>query len=191
MKKSLAEYHTLIDLFEEFRELIKPKVINGVPDFTAVAMERQHGGLRLLQNRLGTIEISNWDISKQVDYHVVRAEMNGVEFDHSVLKQWSRDPGFYNLSDGIYPRLLVHHSRSLYDWGLYEPSVPLSTNDQKDFKVKLKAIPELFNQAKFNLIDAVPDLAEIAIRVKEKDIQLLESFMKEFSVHHSELLPLV
>ena len=85
MKKSLAEYHTLIDLFEEFRELIKPKVINGVPDFTAVAMERQHSGLRLLQNRLGTIEISNWDISKQVDYHVVRAEMNGVEFDHSVL----------------------------------------------------------------------------------------------------------
>ena len=191
MKKSLTEYHTLIDLFEEFRELIKPNVINGVPDFTAVAMERQHNGLRLLHNRLGTIEISNWDISKQVDYHVVRAEMNGVEFDHSVLKQWSRDPGFYNLSDGIYPRLLVHHSRSLSDWGLYEPSVPLSTKDQEDFKIKLKAIPELFNQAKFNLTDAVPDLAEIAIRVKEKDIQLLESFMKDFSVHHSELLPIV
>ena len=180
MKKSLAEYHTLIDLFEEFREHLKPKVINGVPDFTAAAMEKQHSGLKLLQNRLGTIDISNWDIPKQVDYHVVRAEMNGVEFDHSVLKQWSRDPGFYNLTDGIYPRLLVHHSRSLSDWGLYEPAVPLSTKDQEDFKVKLKAVPELFNQAKINLTDAVPELAEIAIRVKEKDIQLLENFKREF-----------
>ena len=191
MKKSLAEYHTLIDLFDEFREHIKPKVLNGVPDFTTAAMEKQHSGLKLLQNRLGTIEISNWDIQKQVDYHVVRAEMNGVDFDHRVLKQWSRDPGFYNLTDGIYPRLLVHHSRSLSDWGLYEPAVPLSTKDQEDFKVKLKAVSKLFNQAKINLTDAVPELAEISIRIKEKDIQLLENFKREFVDHHPGLVPFV
>ena len=168
MKKSLTEYHSLIDLFEEFREYIKPKVINGLPDFTTAAMEKQYSCLKLLQERLRNIQISDWDIPKQVDYHVVRAEMNGVEFDHRVLKQWSRDPGFYNLTDGIYPRLLVHHSRSLSDWGLYEPAVPLSTKDQEDFKVKLKAVSKLFNQAKINLTDAVPELAEIAIRVKER-----------------------
>ena len=191
MKKSLTEYHSLIDLFEEFREYIKPKVINGLPDFTTAAMEKQYSCLKLLQERLRNIQISDWDIPKQVDYHVLRAEMNGVEFDHRVLKQWSRDPGFYNLTDGIYPRLLVHHSRSLSNWGLYEPELPLSIKDQEDFKIKLKAIPKLFDQAKFNLTDAVPELAEIAIRVKEKDIQLLEGFMKDFLNHHQELVPIV
>ena len=55
----------------------------------------------------------------------------------------------------------------------------------------MKAIPKLFDQAKFNLTDAVPELAEIAIRVKEKDIQLLEGFMKDFLNHHQELVPIV
>ncbi|SVA07723.1 uncharacterized protein METZ01_LOCUS60577, partial [marine metagenome] len=90
MNKSLAEYYSLVDLFEEFREHIKPKVINGLPDFTTAAMEKQYSGLILLQERLRDIEISDWDIPNQVDYHVLRSEMNGVEFDHSVLKQWSR-----------------------------------------------------------------------------------------------------
>ena len=176
MNKSLSDYHSLIDLFEEFRENIKPVVINGLPDFTTSTMENQYNDLKLLQERFGNIQISDWDVSKQVDYHVLRSEMNGVEFDHRVLKQWSRDPGFYNLTDGIYPRLLVHHSRSLSDWGLYEPEFPLPTKDYEDFKTKLKVIPKLFDQAKHNLTNAVPELAEIAIRVKEKDIQLLDGF---------------
>ena len=52
-------------------------------------------------------------------------------------------------------------------------------------------IPKLFDQAKSNLTDAVPELAEIAIRIKEKDIQLLEGFMKDFINHHPELVPIV
>jgi len=189
--KSLSEYHSLIDLFDEFREHIKPVVINGLPDFTTSAMENQYNDLKLLQERLRNIQISDWDVSKQVDYHVLRSEMNGVEFDHRVLKQWSRDPGFYNLTDGIYPRLLVHHSRSLSDWGLYEPEFPLPKKDYEDFKTKLKVIPKLFDQAKHNLTNAAPELAEIAIRVKEKDIQLLDGFKNEFLHHHQELVSIV
>ena len=188
MAKNVEGYNDLIDLFIEFRELIKPNVINGVPDFTKSAMEKQFDNLKILQDRLSKIDLYSWNIKQKVDYHVLRSEMNGVEFDHRVLKQWSRDPGFYNLSDGIYPRLLVHHSKSLSNWGLYEPSFPLSLKDQKDFRVKLESIPFLFTQAKSNLTEAVPDLAEIAIRVKEKDIQLLEGFKKDFSLHHPYLL---
>jgi len=112
MKKT-SNYSCLVDLFNEFREFIKPNVVDGVPDFTAAAMEKQYEGLKLLQKHLAAIDISGWRIGQQVDYQVVRAEMNGVEFDHRILRQWARDPGFYNLTDGIYPRLLVHHSRSL------------------------------------------------------------------------------
>jgi len=147
--------------------------------------------LKLLQKRLAAIDISDWMVARQVDYQVVRAEMNGVEFDHRVLRQWARDPGFYNLTDGIYPRLLVHHSRSLSNWGLYKPEVPLSQEGADDFRVKLQAVPKLFAQAKINLTEAAGDLATIAIRVKEKDIQLLNSFKDQFTTPHPELLPYV
>jgi len=191
MKRSSEGYADLVSLFEEFREFIKPSVVDGVPDFTAAAMAEQYRGLRLFQERLADIDISNWSMSQQVDYHVVRAEMNGVEFDHRVLRQWARDPGFYNLTDGIYPRLLVHHSRSLSDWGLYKPEVPLSEDGIFNFRMKLQAVPKLFAQAKANLTEAAGDLATIAIRVKEKDIQLLNEFAVQFAEHHPELVPYV
>ena len=184
----MNNYADLVSLYEEFREFIKPTVRDGVPDFTAATMSRQYGDLKELQGRLQAIDITRWPVEQQVDYHVVRAEMNGVEFDHRVLRQWARDPGFYNLTDGIYPRLLVHHSRSLSNWGLFEPVVPMSAAGVEDFRMKLQAVPKLFHQAKTNLIEAVGDLARIAIRVKEKDIQMLERFAKQFKHHHPELI---
>ena len=189
MKKSSGDYADLVSLFEEFREFIKPSVVDGVPDFSAAAMEEQYRGVRRLQERLAAIDSGGWDVTQKVDYHVVRAEMNGVEFDHRVLRPWARDPGFYNLTDGIYPRLLVHHSRSLSDWGLYKPEVPLSEDRASDFRMKLQAIPKLFTQAKANLTEAAGDLATIAIRVKEKDIQFLNGFALQFAKHLPELLP--
>ncbi|GAH54190.1 unnamed protein product, partial [marine sediment metagenome] len=82
-------------------------------------------------------------------------------------------------------------SRSLSNWGLYKPQVPLSKEGVADFRVKLQAVPELFAQAKVNLTEAAGDLATVAIRVKEKDIQLLNSFAVQFAEHHPELVPYV
>ncbi len=191
MKKSPGDYKSLVSLFEEFREFIKPTVADGVPDFTAGAMEEQYRGVKRFQKRRAAIDTSGWSVAQKVDYHVVRAEMNGVEFDHRVIRPWARDPGFYNLTDGIYPRLLIHHSRSLSNWGLYKPQMPLSKDGVADFRVKLQAVPKLFAQAKGNLTEAAGDLATIAIRVKEKDIQLLNSFAVQFAEHHPELIPYV
>jgi hypothetical protein len=186
--KASKDHSGLVSLYKEFREFIKPKVESGVPNFTAAAMKEQYNGLKILQKRLAEIDINEWSIAEQVDYHVVRAEMNGVLFDHRILKPWARDPGFYNLSDGIYPRLLVHHSRSLSNWGLFKPEIPLSVKGVSDFRVKLKAIPKIFAQAKINLIEAAESLATIAIRVKEKDIQLLDELAYQFAEAHPELI---
>ena len=35
-----SDYVDLVNLFNEFREYVKPKVTNGVPDYTAAAMEK-------------------------------------------------------------------------------------------------------------------------------------------------------
>ncbi len=80
LKKSNGDYSDLVSLFEEFRDFIKPAVVDGVPDFTAAAMEEQKRGLKKFQDRLASIDINTWPVSEQVDYHLVRAEMNGLEF---------------------------------------------------------------------------------------------------------------
>ena len=95
-----ANHEDLVDLFEEFREFHRPNMINGIPDYSAAAMEEKKIGLKHFQDKLAAMDISSWPISQQVDYHLVRAEMNGMEFYHRVLKPWSRDPCFYLPSQG-------------------------------------------------------------------------------------------
>ena len=97
---SSEEYEDLVALFKEFREFQKPKVVAGIPDYTATAMEEQRLGLKQFQDQLSAMDISAWPVSQQVDFHLVRAEMNGLEFYHRVLRPWSRDPCFYLPSQG-------------------------------------------------------------------------------------------
>ena len=74
------DYQDLIILFREFREFQNPTLVNGIPDFTERAMNEQYEGLKVLQNKLSKIDTTGWSIAKQVDYHLVRAEMNGLDF---------------------------------------------------------------------------------------------------------------
>ena len=68
----------------------------GMPqvDPAAIAAERQ--SLRVLQARLRAIDPSDWPVPEQVDYHLVRAELNGLDFRHRVTRPWFRDPGTYS-----------------------------------------------------------------------------------------------
>jgi hypothetical protein len=100
VQASGQNYEDLVAIFQEFREFQKPKFVDEIPDYSAAAMEEQHRGLQDYQERLQAINISTWPISQQVDYHLVRAEMNGLEFTHRVLRPWSRDPCFYLPSQG-------------------------------------------------------------------------------------------
>src|SRR5436190_4187824 len=93
---TLAAGHAdLVALFGEWREFQKPKVVDGVPDYTAAAMARQQRGLADFQRRLKALDPRSWTVPQQVDWHIVRAEMNGLEFDHRVLRPWARNPDFY------------------------------------------------------------------------------------------------
>ncbi len=82
-----SEYHDLLSLFQEFREFQKPQVTMGIPDYTPAAMKAQWRGLKHLQDRLAMFDIGTWPVSQQVDYHIVRAEMNGLEDEIKMLRQ--------------------------------------------------------------------------------------------------------
>ena len=178
---SSSAYDDLLSLFEEFREFQKPKVTDGVPDYSPTAMREQRKGLKKFQDRLAAMDISSWPTSHRVDYHIVRAEMNGLEFDHRVLRPWSRDPGFYLKSQsGAGPS---------YYGRVRLPSLPLSDEGMAEVRMQLKAVPEIYTQAKENLTEASGDLAILALHFMDDEIALYRNIATRLAEHHPELVP--
>ncbi len=173
---SSGEYEDLVVLFKEFREFQKPKVTNGVPDYTTAAMEEQRRGLKKFQSRLAAIDISSWLIPQQVDYHLVRAEMNGLDFYHRVLRPWSRNPDFYSPTRfGWYP------GRTL--------ALPLPADDIAKFRMRLQAVPRILKQGKENLTEGAGDLAVRAMKSLEYASAIFRDLETQLAKHHPDLVP--
>lgn len=174
-------YQRLLDLFRQFREFQKPDMQEGIPDYTPKAMRTQREELKDFQKRLHAIDPFAWPLSKQVDYLLVQAEMNGLQFDHDVLRPWQRDPAFYvPITFQFGPKM--YGSFSL-------PRLPLEGDRLSWLKMKLQGIPAILTQAKSNLTDGAADLWMLGIRSKNREIGLLEDYIPKLKVHHPDLVP--
>ncbi len=147
-----AGYQELVALFEQWRAFERPATKDGAPDYTSAAMARKHRELAGYRARLAAIDPSGWPISAWVDHHLVRAEMNGLDFNIRVLKPWARDPAFYASvwtyqSDTPAHEGPTHHA--LVELWTY--SFPLSTADEARLAGELRTIPPLLAQARGNL----------------------------------------
>ncbi len=176
-----STYEDLLTVFQEFREFQPPKMTNGVPDYSAAAMQVQWNGLKEFQSRLAALAIEQWPIPQQVDYHIVRAEMNGMEFYHRVLRPWSRDPCFYLQSQsGAGP---------VIQGALRIPrSLPLDGERLMEFKTQLQALPEIFEQAKMNLTEGEKDLTTIAIWGTKEESEEYAGLAEWLKDYHPELV---
>jgi len=187
---SSSDYQDLVKLFEEWREFQKPEMVDCVPDYTAAAMEKQRLGLREFQGRLAAINPHSWSVSQQVDYHIVRAEMNGLDFDHRVLRPWSRNPCFYTVyyrSPSDVPAL-----EGPWRYGtlcLWKYTFPLSAEALDDFRMHLQAIPSVLEQAKINLTEEAKDLWFLGIRLKKRESVFLDNLAQRLSADHPDLVP--
>jgi hypothetical protein len=145
-------YDGLVALYKEFRAFQKPRLVNGVPDYGPAAMAAQQKGLAEYQKRLAAIDPSGWPIPQQVDYQIVRAEMNSVDFDHRVMKPWTNNPGYYVTffpEESDQPKREGPFAEGAIELWSYKQ--PLSAADAAKVDAGLKAIPGLLAQAKTNL----------------------------------------
>ena len=161
----LNRYENLTGLFQEWRAFQKPKLVNGVPDYTAAAMAAQQRALPAYQRRLTLIDTTGWSIPQKVDWHIVRAEMNGLDFDHRVIKPWARNPAFYVT---VFPNQSDQPAREGH-WAygsleLWSYRFPLSATDAAEVSAKLRAVPTLLQQARRNLVGNAKDLWNMGIR---------------------------
>jgi len=175
-----GDYADLVALFKEFRELQKPKVVDGVPDYSPRALSEQRRGLKTYQKRLAAMDIKSWSVSEQVEYQLVRAEMNGLDFYQRVLKPWARDPGFYiQTQAGAGPtRYGAVRVRSF----------PIPDDGLEDFRTKLKAVPVILKKAEEYLTEGAGDLALCALHYMEGEIAYFQRLSERLEEHHPELV---
>lgn len=170
-----STHDDLVGLFEEWRAFESPPLLNGAPDYTAERFAiRQHEYLEL-RGRLDAFDIGDWPIPEQVDWHLVRAEMNGYDFNRRVLKPWARDPAFYKSiwtyrSDVPAHEGPTHHA--VVELWSYE--FPLSPDEQQRLISELGVIPPLLIQARKNLTGNARDLWVTGIRDIRDDLENLE-----------------
>jgi hypothetical protein len=148
-------HQELTELFDEWRAFERPVFVDGVPDYSREAMSRQHEQLEGWQNRLRELDPSRWTVERQIDWHLVRAEMNGLDFDHRVRRPWARDPAFYVTIYSAESDVPAHEGSVIHGWvDLWMYEYPLSTADAAELAERVAAIPALLEQARDNLADS-------------------------------------
>ncbi len=154
-----AGYDDLLALFKDWREFQRPKLVEGVPDYSPAAMAAQQRELPRFQARLKAIDPAAWPVPQQVDWHLVRAEMNGLDFDLRVRKPWATNPAFYVT---VFPSQSDQPARE-GPWAfgsieLWTYTFPLTADKAAEMAAGMRAIPGLLEQAKKNLTGKGRDL---------------------------------
>jgi len=173
----------LVSLFREWRAFQKPPRRDGVPDYTAAAMTAQQRALASWPRRLAAMDASRWPIAQQVDLHLVRAEMNGLDFDHRVLRPWANNPAFYVTvftSESDQPAREGPHADAAVEVWTYK--FPLAEEDARRLGSELRVIPPLLQQARTNLVGTGKDLWTFgtqAVRQQSADLAELAAKVKD------------
>ncbi len=173
---SANTYEDLLVLFEDWREFESPPLLEGAPDYTSATTARRHEELKTYQARLMSFDIGDWPVAQQVDWHLVRAEMNGMDFNIRVLKPWVRDPAFYTSiwtaqSDTPAHEGPTHHA--LVELWTYD--FQLDQQAEARLGEQLKSIPPLLNQARANLTGNARELWIAGIQnLRDQRVALLE-----------------
>ena len=169
MQSAFGQYDSghdeLLQLFAEWRDFESPPLLDGAPDYTAAGFAARYESFLVLRNRLYRIDPGAWPVSHQVDWHLVRAEMNGFDFNQRILQPWVRDPAYYasiwsGRSDVPAHEGPTHHA--VVELWTYE--FPLTAAGEQRLIAELSVIPPLMKQAQQNLTGNARDLWIAGVR---------------------------
>ncbi|MDA1305902.1 MAG: DUF885 family protein, partial [Acidobacteria bacterium] len=161
-----SNFQQLLSVFTDWRAFEEPpRLSGGVPDYTPATNARRLTELGRLQARLQAINQAGWSIPQQVDHHLVRAEMNGLEYHLRVLQPFARDPAYYAsivTSESDTPAKegpIIHGAIKLYDYPIWPRTrldvvQALTPAQSADLAAKLRTVPPLLDTARRNLASA-------------------------------------
>ena len=164
-KNKSLNYDDLIQLFTDWRNFENPPLLDGSPDYTKERFDNDQNKFIELREKLNSFYIDEWPINKQIDWHIVKAEMNGYDFNYRVLKPWERDPAFYQTIWMYQSDVPAHEgptNHGVLEFWMYE--IPLDKDSENRILKELKSITPFLDQAKKNLIGNAKELWDAGIQ---------------------------
>ena len=158
-ERKTNNYQDLVDLFKDWRKFESPPLLNGAPDYTQERFNNDQEKFSELRNKLNNFDINKWSISNQIDWHIVRAEMNGYDFNYRILRPWQRDPAFYQtiwMSQSDVPAHEGPTNHGVLEFWMYD--IPLNQESEKKLLKELKSITPFLEQARINLTGNAKEL---------------------------------
>ena len=150
-----ANYAELTRLFADWRKFVLPVTVDFKPDYSVAAVAAKQAEFPTYRARLRAIDTTGWPKGALIDYKLVQAEMNGLDFDFRVLMPWARDPTFYATVFADWSDVPAHEGPSAYpNINLYEFKYPLDAADEKRLTAMLAAVPANLQAARVNLRDS-------------------------------------
>jgi hypothetical protein len=152
-----------------------------------------------LQGRLRAIDTAGWSIAQRVDHHLVRAEMNGLEYHLRVLQPFARDPAYYAsliTAESDTPAKegpVIHGAIKLYDYPIWprtrlDAVAPLTDGQAAELSAGLRTIPGLLQAARVNLAGAnARDLWIGGVRAFEEQSAALQQLNARLGTTHPGL----
>ena len=165
LKNHSLKYDDLVLLFNDWRNFENPPLLDGAPDYTRERFEEDQSEFLELRERLHSFDIDNWTIKEQIDWHVIRAEMNGYDFNYRVLRPWERDPAFYQTIWMYQSDVPAHEgptNHGVLEFWMYD--IPLDKESEKKILKELKSITPFLEQARKNLIGNAKELWDAGIQ---------------------------
>ena len=192
-------YADLVTLFRDWRTFEEPPRVAGAPDYSAATTAWRLDSLRVMQQRLAAIDTTGWSIKEQVDWHLVRAEMNGMLYHLTVLKPHERDPAYYasvRTDESDTPAEegpTIHGAVRLWQYGIWPRTVldtirPLTRDETRRLTEQLRSVPPLLEQARVNLAASnAKDLWVGGVRAFEEQDEALATLSERVGQRDREL----
>lgn len=157
----------LLRLAEEFRKMRgrytrrwHPGWSEGVLDYTAI-VQKQKALLPEFRARLDSLKKDDWSVHNKIDYLLLRSEMDQLEWELYIIRQWSRNPGFYvSLA-------LDNVRRHLTGGRVMGVNPRLMPYSEKRAKAILRALydtEKILAHGRKNLTEIVPELADVVLK---------------------------
>ena len=151
----------LVDIFEAARALSRPTLVDGVPDYSAEAVAGQKAELGRLKTLLNELDPTDWSSRDKVDYLLVRAELDKLEYGIYVYRAPSRSPNFYLSSISSFG---MSSGATLSRLGaLVQQPPPFDEDRAERILGQMRLIPKILEQAKRNLTEPNVEMSRWAL----------------------------
>ena len=145
--QSRSDYDDLVALNQRVLDSEIPEVVDGVPDYSEIAVRAKADELKAIKRELSDIDPSEWSVSEKTDYLLVWTKLNKTAFKHNATQPWIHDPLFY----------IDQIKKIPYT------DTPSTDTKRAELSAALDSVPRALDSAKKNLTHPVSTLSKLAL----------------------------